>query len=81
MILYLQHHIFLVKVSLIEVINLLYRVLYITVTSSFNIDLRVGFARSQYVFSESDGQAAIEIVLTGETVNGSVNVIVSGGWI
>ena len=68
------------KGSLIYVINVFLRVAHITAISSFHVDLRVGFERSQYVFSESDGQAAIEIVFSGE-INGSVNVIVSGGRI
>ena len=45
-----------------------------------NVELRVGFLRSQYHFNESDGQAAVEIVLTGGTTE-AVTVLVRGGGI
>ena len=50
----------------------------ITAPFSSNVEPRIGFLSSQYLFSEHDGQAAVEIVLTREIATGVV-VFVTGG--
>lgn len=44
------------------------------------LELRVGFSRNEYVFSERDGQTAVEIILAGETAN-ELNLMARGGRI